>query len=74
MTRQQWQSSSRVCNRHNATDQPTSNIFQTSPAIPEGEILMIRMEFVNVVWLYEHNFEVISKLFDLEFCYKYNII
>ena len=54
--------------------QPTCNKFQTSLVIPEGEILMLGLKFVNVVWLYEHNFEVMRKLFDLEFCYKYNMI
>jgi hypothetical protein len=63
-----------ACNRHDATDQPTSSRFQTSPAIPEGEILIIRLKFVNVVWLDEHNFEVMREWFDLEFCYKYNMI
>jgi hypothetical protein len=74
MTRQQWQFSSRTCNKHNATKQPTSNRFQTSLGILKGEILMLRLKFVNVVWFYEHNFEVMRKLFDLEFCYKYNMI
>jgi hypothetical protein len=74
MTRQHWQFSSRACNRHNAIDQPTSNRFQTSLGILKGEILMLRLKFVNVVWFYEHNFEVMRKLFDLEFCYKYNMI
>jgi hypothetical protein len=74
MTRQHWQFSSRACNRHNVIDQPISNRFQTSLGILKGEILMLRMKFVNVVWFYEHNFEVMRKLFDLEFCYKYNMI
>jgi hypothetical protein len=74
MTRQHWQFSSRACNRHNVIDQPISNRFQTSLGILKGEILMLRLKFVNVVWFYEHNFEVMRKLFDLEFCYKYNMI
>jgi hypothetical protein len=74
MTRQHWQFSSRACSRHNVIDQPISNRFQTSLGILKGEILMLRMKFVNVVWFYEHNFEVMRKLFDLEFCYKYNMI